>query len=58
MHNHNFGVLSETFEESKNLTDFYNILATDNLENGKEFPVAIEAKNYPFSAIIFHPEKH
>ena len=50
--------MTETFEESKKLSDFYNILATDNLDNGKEFVVVIEAKNYPFSAVIFHPEKH
>ena len=40
------------------LSDFYNILATDNLDDGTEFVVAFEAKNYPFSAVLFHPEKH
>jgi len=37
------------------LSSFFNILATDEFD-GTEFVVAVEAKNYAISGVMFHPE--
>jgi len=55
LHAHTFVVGKETYNNRQQLSDFYNILATDTHE-GVEFVVAIEAKNYPISGVMFHPE--
>lgn len=54
-HAHDWVIKTDTYKERKQLTDFFNILATDEL-NGEEFVVAVEAKDYPVSGVMFHPE--
>jgi gamma-glutamyl hydrolase len=43
--------------KSEKLRDFYNILAI--VDDKKDVPIlsTIEAKNYPFYAVMFHPER-
>ena len=45
----------DTYKERQPLRDFFDILATDTYE-GDEFVVAVEAKKYPVSGVMFHPE--
>lgn len=39
------------------LTEFYEITTTSQDDNGLTFVSSIEAKNYPFWGVQFHPEK-
>ena len=39
------------------MDDFWTILATNTDKDGLEFISALEAKDYPFYATQFHPEK-
>ncbi len=55
-HNHNFGLSPTKFSNSKKLRDFYNIVAINNDRKNKPFISIIEAYNYPFYGIQFHPE--
>ena len=55
LHNHNWVVKTDTYAKSETLADFFEILATDEL-NGEEFVVAVEGKHYPVTGLMFHPE--
>ena len=55
LHAHTFVVTTDTYEQRSELSEFYNILATDTHE-GTEFVVAVEAKHYPINGVMFHPE--
>ena len=55
VHAHNWVVKTDTYKKSKPLRDFFDILATDEHE-GEEFVLAVEAKHYPVTAVMFHPE--
>ena len=55
LHAHTFVVATDTYAQRSQLSDFYNILATDT-HDGTEFVVAMEAKDYPISGVMFHPE--
>ena len=55
LHAHDFVIATDTYAQRPQLADFYNVLATDT-HDGTEFVVAIEAKDYPFSGVMFHPE--
>lgn len=55
LHAHDWVVKTDTYRESKELRDFFHILATD-FEHGQEFVVAVEGQHYPVSGVMFHPE--
>jgi anthranilate/para-aminobenzoate synthase component II len=65
-HAHNWAVTNDTFYASKSLTSFFKVIATDDgnhqghsVNEGKkfcEFITVIEAKDYPISGALFHPE--
>lgn len=55
LHAHTWTITTETYEKRKQLRDFFDVLATDE-EGGVEFVVAVEAKNYPVTGVMFHPE--
>ena len=55
---HNWSVTVKAFKENKNLSQFFNILSTNNDRNGIEFLSTIEAKKYPFYGTQWHPEKN
>ncbi len=54
-HAHDWTIAEDTYSKSEKLRDFFTILATDT-ENETTFLIATEAKNYPISGIMFHPE--
>lgn len=54
-HAHDWVIFTETYKERKELSDFFNVLATDT-DSGDEFVVAVEGKHYPVSGVMFHPE--
>ena len=54
-HAHDWVIHMDTYKERQPLRDFFDILATDTYE-GDEFVVAVEAKKYPVSGVMFHPE--
>ena len=54
-HAHDWVIKTETYTEREQLRDFFDILATDE-HQGEEFVVAVEAKDYPVTGLMFHPE--
>jgi hypothetical protein len=54
-HAHDWVIDIKTYEESQQLSSFFNILATDEF-SGTKFVMAMEAKRYPISGVMFHPE--
>ncbi len=55
---HTWSVTVKSFNENKNMKDFYNILSTSVDRNGTEFVSTMEGKRYPFFATQWHPEKN
>eukprot|EP00590_Aulacoseira_subarctica_P005037 CAMPEP_0172433398 /NCGR_PEP_ID=MMETSP1064-20121228/67993_1 /TAXON_ID=202472 /ORGANISM="Aulacoseira subarctica , Strain CCAP 1002/5" /LENGTH=284 /DNA_ID=CAMNT_0013181301 /DNA_START=77 /DNA_END=931 /DNA_ORIENTATION=- len=58
MNNHQNGIEPNRFREHEILNQLYNILSTNVDRRGREFVSSIEAKNYPFYAVQYHPEKN
>ena len=54
-HAHDWTIAEDTYSKSEKLRDFFTILATDT-EKETTFLIATEAKNYPISGSMFHPE--
>lgn len=54
--NHKFGFSRKTFE-NPNLKDFFIITSYSFDQKKKEYVASIEAKNYPFFGVQYHPEK-
>lgn len=44
--------------ENEKVRSFFDILTINNDKNGRSFVSSIEAKNYPFYGVQFHPEKN
>ena len=57
MNNHKLGITPEKFENNKKVSNFYNIVGTSTDRKGREFVAIIEAKNYPFWGVQWHPER-
>lgn len=55
--NHDYGISPQDFMNNLHLKRFYNILATSDDNNGKEYVAAIEAKYYPIYGVQWHPER-
>jgi gamma-glutamyl hydrolase len=55
---HDWSVTVKSFNENKNMTDFYNVLSTSVDRNGIEFISTMEGKHYPFFVTQWHPEKN
>jgi gamma-glutamyl hydrolase len=51
------GITPDEYIRSEKLRNFYNILALTIDKKGKPIVAAIEAKNYPFYSVMFHPER-
>ena len=58
MNNHHQGVTPEAFNANDNLHSQFNLLSTNVDVNGKEFVSSIEAKDKPYFATQWHPEKN
>ena len=62
LHAHNDVVHVDTYNRSEKLRDAFNVIATDtyidfdNDEKIEPFVTAVEAKNYPITAVLWHPE--
>ena len=55
---HDWSVTVKSFNDNKNMTNFYNILSTSVDRNGIEFVSTMEGKHYPFFSTQWHPEKN
>jgi len=55
---HSFSIDPKTFETDSALSKFWDVTSTSyDKVNDREFVATMEAKNYPFMATQFHPEK-
>lgn len=54
---HNFSLTMKTYEELESLNTFYRVLTT-NTYNGTTFISTMEAYEYPFYGVQWHPEKN
>lgn len=55
---HNWAVTMNTFNTNKYLKNFWNLIAQATTPTNIDFVAAVEAKNYPFYGVQFHPEKN
>ena len=51
-------VATETFRANKKLSQFFQVLSTNNDRKGKQFVSTMEGIKYPFYATQWHPEKN
>jgi carbamoylphosphate synthase small subunit len=54
--NHNYGLKPETFFTDEGLGNFFRPTAVSYDDNGDPFVATMEAYDYPFYAVEFHPE--
>lgn len=57
LNNHMMGLSPKDFKKSKMLHRFYKIVSTNKDRKGKEFVSTIEARDYPFYGVQWHPER-
>lgn len=57
LHNHKMGISPTKFKRNKNLSSFYKIVNTSYDRNNKPFVSTIEAYDYPFYGVQWHPER-
>ncbi|XP_060083766.1 gamma-glutamyl hydrolase-like [Ylistrum balloti] len=55
---HDYGLTPQNFSENCLLNTFYCVMSTNFDRNGKEYISSMEAVNYPFYGVQFHPEKN
>jgi len=55
---HHAGIAPATFTSNTKLASFYDVLSTNVDYAGLPFVSTMEAKNYPFAATQWHPEKN
>ncbi|GMI57900.1 hypothetical protein ScalyP_jg8292 [Parmales sp. scaly parma] len=58
MNNHKEGVKPADFKSNQFLTEMFNVLTTNVDLAGSEFVSSMEAKNYPYFGVQWHPEKN
>ena len=58
LNNHMIGITPEKMKKNKLLNSFYKIVGTSKDRKGKDFVAIIEARNYPFYAVQWHPERN
>lgn len=54
LHFHNYAIKMEDFEKS--LKGMYKLISTDSHANGTKYVTAMEAYEYPFFSVLYHPE--
>lgn len=55
---HHYGInYKEGWQKNHKLTSFYNLISTSKDRDGVEFASTFEAKDYPFYAVQWHPER-
>lgn len=55
---HSSGVTPQAFDDNRRLHDFYRVLSTNIDAAGRQFVSTFEARDYPFTATQWHPEKN
>ena len=58
MNNHHYGIFTEHFETTEELSSFYKVLSTNDDLQGVNFVSTIEAYKYPIFGTQWHPEKN
>lgn len=53
--NHHWAVRINTFNQNKYLKGFWKLIATSTTPFNEEFVSVVEAKDYPFFGVQFHP---
>ncbi|XP_020486164.1 gamma-glutamyl hydrolase [Labrus bergylta] len=53
---HHYGLTLQTFQENEKLQNFFTVLSTNVAENEALFISTLEAKEYPFYGVQWHPE--
>lgn len=57
LHNHMMGISPSVFKRNKNLSKFYKIVNISYDRENKPFVSTIEAYDYPFYGVQWHPER-
>ena len=57
LHNHSMGLSLYKYNKITNIKNFYRIVSVNKDRNGKIFLSTIEARNYPFYGVQWHPER-
>ncbi|XP_072307372.1 gamma-glutamyl hydrolase [Eucyclogobius newberryi] len=55
---HKYSVTLENYMKLENLNTFYRVLTTNTSDEGEVFISTMEAYNYPFYGVQWHPEKN
>ncbi|MCL7034842.1 hypothetical protein MKW94_016147 [Papaver nudicaule] len=58
MQNHQYGVSPETFQQNSALCSFFRVLTTCTDEDNQEYVSTVQARDYPITAVQWHPEKN
>ena len=58
MNNHKYGIAPHMFHTNKALSNTFHILSTNVDRKHQPFVSTIQAKNYPFWGVQWHPEKN
>ena len=54
-YNHNWAVTVTTFNQNSRLKSFWDLIATTTTPYNEDFVAMMEAKDYPFFGVQFHP---
>ena len=54
-YHHYWAVMLDTYNSNSNWTNFWNLISTSKTIYGQEFLSTLEAKEYPFYLIQYHP---
>ena len=57
LNNHMMGISPSKFKKHKRLNKIFKIISTSTCRKGKKFVSTIEARNYPFYGVQWHPER-
>ncbi|RZC74194.1 hypothetical protein C5167_049676 [Papaver somniferum] len=58
MQNHQYGVSPERFHENSALCSFFRVVTTCTDEDDQEYVSTVQARDYPVTAVQWHPEKN
>jgi gamma-glutamyl hydrolase len=56
--NHKMGISPEEFDANRGIAEFYKNVGNSTDRNGKKFVAIIEAHDYPFYGVQWHPERN
>jgi gamma-glutamyl hydrolase len=56
--NHEDGLKASSYRNNRRMLDFWKVASTTTTTEGDIFISTLEARDYPFFAVQFHPEKN